>query len=97
MDVDKIKMKYHMGVWKEIPGYPTPEDIIYELNLYLDKEGRSNKEFSESTFNSFLPKGWENSDHGKIIRSMIESGEFERIEKNTGGKSWYVIRNNPHI
>lgn len=97
MDKNKIKMKYHMGVWKELPEYPTYEDIIYELNLYLIKDGRPDGDFTEQTFNSFLPSGWISTQHGSVIKKMIEEGIFEKTERTSGGKSWYKIKENPHI
>jgi len=97
MDKNKIKMKYHMGVWKELPEYPTREDIIYELNLYLLKDGRPDGDFTEQTFNSFLPSGWNSTNHGRMVKEMIDSGEFEKTERNSAGKIWYKIRNNPHF
>jgi len=40
MDKNKLKMKYHMGIWKELPAYPTEEDVVFELNSYLVRDGR---------------------------------------------------------
>lgn len=90
-------MKYHMGVWKDLPEYPTPEDIIYELNLYLEKDGRPDGDFSDQTFNSFLPSGWNDGPHGGIINGMIEKGIFEKTDKSSGNKTWYRIKENPHF
>ena len=86
-----------MGVWKELPEYPTYEDIIYELNLYLVKDGRPDGDFTEQTFNSFLPSGWASTQHGLAIRKMMEEGVFEKTERTSGGKIWYKIKENPHI
>lgn len=96
MEKNKLKMKYLLGVWKNLPEYPTKEDVIYELNTYLLKDGRPDGDFSEQTFNSFLHQGWEKDKHGELIRELIESGEFEKIEKTVGNKNWYRINNNPH-
>ena len=96
MERNKLKMKYLLGVWKDLPGYPKEEDLIYELNSYLVKDGRPDGEFTEQTFNSFLPSDWKKNDHGKIIESLIERGEIEKTEKTSGGKEWYKITNNPH-
>jgi hypothetical protein len=96
MEKGKIKIKYLLGIWKDLPDYPTKEDIIYELNSYLIKDGRPDGEFSDQTFNSFLPSGWEENSQGEIVRELIESEIFEKIEKTTGNKNWYKIKNNPH-
>lgn len=96
MEKNKLKFKYLLGIWKDLPQYPTKEDLIYELNSYLIKDGRPDGEFSDQTFNSFLPIGWEKGDHGKIIKELIETGEFEKSERSIGNKNWYKIKNNPH-
>lgn len=96
MEKNKLKMKYLLGIWKDLPEYPTQEDIIYELNSYLIKDGRPDGDFSDQTFNSFLPQNWKEGKHGEIIKGLIESEVFEKIEKTMGNKSWYKIKNNPH-
>ena len=96
MEKNKLKMKYLLGIWRDLPEYPTKEDIIYELNSYLVKDGRPDGEFSDQTFNSFLPQGCEISKHGEIVNELIESEIFEKTEKTLGNKNWYKIKNNPH-
>lgn len=96
MEKNKLKFKYLLGIWKDLPQYPTKEDIIYELNSYLIKDGRPDGEFSDQTFNSFLPEGWDKEKHGEVIRELIETGAFEKTERSIGNKNWYKIKDNPH-
>jgi hypothetical protein len=96
MEKNKLKLKYLMGVWKDLPEYPTKEDVIYELNSYLIKDGRPDGEFSDQTFNSFLESGWKKTSHGKIIKELIDTGVFEKTERSIGNKNWYKIKDNPH-
>jgi hypothetical protein len=96
MEKNKLKMKYLLGIWKDLPEYPTKEDVIYELNSYLIKDGRPDGEFSDQTFNSFLPQGWEEMKQGEIIENLIETGIFEKTERTVGNKNWYKIKDNPH-
>jgi hypothetical protein len=96
MEKNKLKMKYLLGVWKDLPEYPIEEDLIYEINSYLLKDGRPDGEFTDQTFNSFFPKGWKKTRHGELMDGLIEKGEIEKTEKTTGGKEWYKIVNNPH-
>jgi hypothetical protein len=96
MEKNKIKMKYHMGIWKELPSYPTEEDIIFELNSYLVRDGRPEGEFSEQTFNSFFPSGWEKNKHGELVQSLIERGIFEKQKTKQSTKIVYKIKDNPH-
>ena len=86
-----------MGIWKELPDYPCDEDVIFELNTYLIKDGRPNGEFSESTFNSFFPAKWEKTKHGEIVKSLIDGGIFEKQKTKQGSKIMYKIKDNPHF
>ena len=96
MNKNKIKMKYHMGIWKELPDYPCEEDVIFELNTYLIKDGRPEGEFSEQTFNSFLPSNWKESKHGEIVKVMFENNTFEKQKGKQGSKTVYKVKDNPH-
>ena len=96
MEKNKVKMKYHMGIWKELSGYPTREDLIFELNSYLVRDSRPQGEFSIQTFNSFLPSDWEEKEFGTIVKSLISDGTFEPQKKNQKGKEFYKIKDNPH-
>ena len=84
-----------MGIWKELPAYPTEEDVIFELNSYLVRDGRPQGEFSEQTFNSFFPSGWEKNKHGELVKFLIEKGVFE-AQKSKQNKTVYKIKDNPH-
>lgn len=96
MEKSKLKMKYLLGIWKDLPEYPTKEDVIYELNSYLIKDGRPDGEFSDQTFNSFLPDNWETEKFGDHVKELTETGIFEKTEKTLGNKNWYKIKDNPH-
>ena len=96
MNKNKIEFKYLMGIWKSLPDYPTKSDIIYELNVYLLKDGRPDGEFSYQTFNSAFGSDWEKTKHKLVIEDMIDSGEFEQTDKLSAGKRWYKIKCNPY-
>ena len=85
-----------MGIWKMLPDYPTSDDVIYEISLYLMKDGRPNGDFSEQTFNSIFGKSWNSEKIGTVISSMLESGSMEETDKKSGNKKWYRIKNNPY-
>lgn len=96
MDKNKVEFKYLMGIWKSLPDYPTKSDVIYELSLYLLKDGRPNGEFSYQTFNSAFGGEWEKTKHKTVIEDMITEGIFEETLKSSAGKRWYKIKNNPY-
>jgi hypothetical protein len=91
MNKNKIKFKYLLNVWKFLPEYPTKEDLIYEISVYLIKDGRSNGEFSIQTFNSIFGSSWEKNKQGEIIKCMIEDGDLIESSKSTAAKKWYKI------
>lgn len=96
MDKNKIEFKYLMSIWKSLPDYPTKSDVLYELNVYLLKDGRPNGDFSSQTFNSAFGSDWEKTKHKTIIEDMIGAGDFELTPKSSAGKKWYRIKNNPY-
>jgi hypothetical protein len=77
MEKTKIKLKYVLGVWKLLPHYPTPEDITFEIQNYLEKDGRPEGEFSPQTFKSIWGSKWLETKHPAVLEKMIQSGEFE--------------------
>ena len=89
-----------MGIWKDLPAYPTPEDVIFELNSYLVRDGRPQGDFSEQTFNSFFPTGWEKNKHGEIVsrKKHITAKREKRLEKHgyfaKKGKFGFVLKKN---
>ena len=91
MERNKTKFKYLLGIWKTLPGYPTTEDISYEISSYLIKDGRNGGEFSNQTLNSIFGSGWEKTRVKEIIDEMFLSGEIYESKKGTNGKVWYKI------
>ncbi len=85
-----------MNLWRTMPGYPTKEDVIYELNVYLMKDGRPNGSFSLQTLKAPFGSDWEETRFKEIVDEMIESGEFEVDAKKSSSKVWYKIKNNPY-
>ena len=96
MDPRNVEFKYSMNLWKTLPGYPTSRDVIYEISSYLVKDGRPNGEFTEQTFNSIFGKDWESTEVGYVVKKMMSSGDLEKSERNTSGKDWYKIKENPY-
>ena len=96
MQRNKIKFKYLMNLWRTMPNYPTKEDAIYELSVYLVKDGRPNGSFSEQTLRAPFGSDWESTKYKQIIDEMIETGELEVDTKKVSSKKWYKIKNNPY-
>lgn len=89
---EKIKYKYLLGLWKTIPGYPKEEDVRYELENFLSKEGKAKNEISEQNMTTIFGIGWEKNDHGAIIMGMVDKGELIPLEKKPGSKKVYKLK-----
>jgi hypothetical protein len=85
-----------MNLWRTMSNYPTKEDAIYELSVYLVKDGRPNGSFSEQTLRAPFGSDWESTKYKQIIDEMIETGELEVDTKKVSAKTWYKIKNNPY-
>jgi hypothetical protein len=96
MNKNKIKFKYILGLWKTLPDYPKPEDIIYEISVYLVKDGRPNGDFSPQTLKSIFGSNWEKSKPGEVIDQMLKDGDIEESPKSSETKKWYRIKNNTY-
>lgn len=91
MEKGKTKFKYLMNIWKSLEQYPIHEDVQYEILSYFAREGKKN-EFSMQTLNSVYGKGWEDTKYFELIQEMIVTGNIIKIDRNTGGKAWYKIK-----
>ena len=87
-----------MNLWKVLPGYPTTDDFIYELNVYLVKDGRPNGSFSEQTLTSAFGKGWEETKIKDAFETLIKNGSLIEDTTKSGKqqKTWYKIKDNPY-
>lgn len=88
MNRNKVKFKYLMNLWKSLPEYPTKDDIIYELSVYLVKDGRPGGEFTLQTFNSAFGQDWSKTKHGEVIENMITSGDFVECGTYSGNQKY---------
>jgi hypothetical protein len=93
MNAQRIPVKYSMMLWKTLPDYPTKLDILYEVCLFLEKNGKT--EFSEQTLNSIWidPAGvqvWRGTKIEEIVKKLMDEGVFKEA-KTVNDKVWYVI------
>jgi hypothetical protein len=91
MNKNKIKFKYLLNLWKNLPSYPTKEDVAYEITVYLIKDGRSNGDISMQTFNSIYGSSWEKTKHGLVIKEMMEDKDLIESEKSSSSKKWFKL------
>lgn len=95
MNKDKLPVKYLISIWKTLPGYPTREDVLFEVHQYISK--KTSDEFSEQTLNGIWydtggVANWRGTMYETRINEMMSDGTFEktRTEEKTG-KDWFKI------
>ena len=101
MNQELTPVKYLLGMWKTMPGYPTKLDTLYEIYNFLYKNEK--KEFSEQTLNGiwYDEKGvanWKGTRRELWVKELISDGAIvvSRTEQFKGeDKDWYRIENNP--
>jgi hypothetical protein len=82
MERNKTKIKYILGIWKNLEGYPTKEDVIYEIKNYLVKEGKPNSEFSHQNLKSVFGLSWEKSKSFEVFEQLLAEGEITETDSN---------------
>lgn len=88
---DNTPIKYHLGMWKSLPGYPTDSDFLFEVISYLEKNSKTG-EFSELTLNTAVGPKWRDT-HDLVFRRLIESGQIEAEQRKD--KTVYRVKSNP--
>lgn len=96
MKREKIKLKYIMGLWKHLPGYPSQDDLVYEISIFLAKDGRPNGEFTRQTLKSAFGKTWESDGHLEVLNEMLQLGSIQKSPGKDELKSKFRILSNPY-
>jgi len=89
---NKLKIKYILGIYKDLPSFPTIEDIMYDLvesNLLNDKD----IQFTDQSLMKKYPN-LSREDLKKLLDKMIENKWLSWV-KDTDIKSIYQIKDNP--
>jgi len=95
MNKDKLPVKYQINIWKTLPNYPTREDVLFELYMYISK--KKSDEFSEQTLNGIWydaggVANWKGTAHESRINEMMTDGTFGKVRtEEKSGKSWFKI------
>jgi len=91
MNKKQLKLKYLMGLWKTLPNYPTAEDVCYELQLHLQKEGLSQGELSSAAFKSLWGSGWTDSPQFQRVPELVSQGLL--VQLGTPARPRYKLAN----
>jgi len=93
LNKENIPIKYHLSMWKSLPGYPTGQDFLYEVLSYLEKNAKT-QDFSEQTLNYAIGQDWRTT-HEKIFNDLVAAGTIETDMR--GEKKIYKVKDNPFL
>lgn len=72
MDKQHIPMKYILGVWKDLEGYPSKEDVLYEIASYVEK--RQQKNFTKQTLDALWKDDARRPSKEQLLQDLITEG-----------------------
>lgn len=91
MEKNKTKIKYLLGIWKNLDNYPTEEDLEYEIESHLKKDNKSTLEFTSINLKSIFGTGWEKSKTFDVFNKMINSGKIIETGKESETRKKYKL------
>lgn len=91
IDTGKLKVKYVLGIHSSLKGYPTPEDILYELIRDYSVKVANEIKFTDAN----LQKRYSLSEERlhEIIQHLESKGFLEVINQTSSYKTYQVIKN----
>lgn len=95
IDNNKLEVKYIIGNYRDLKGYPSPKDIMYSILQWMISE---NKEkyiiFSENLVSKLVDLDQEKTK--EYLEILVNKGYLEHV-KDTNTKSIYKVIINPFI
>jgi hypothetical protein len=89
----KIKLKYILGMHKDMPGYPTGEDVLYFIiKRHYEKEGTGDITFTDN----FVIKKLGQEHLDTIIESvngLVHDGYVSILRETKDSTTYRVIKN----
>jgi len=92
----KIKLKYILGMHKDMPGYPTGEDILYfVIKRHFEKDGGNDITFTDN----FIIKKLGQEYLDTILESLngLVASEYVTIVRETKDSTTYKVLKNDFI
>jgi hypothetical protein len=77
-DPNKIKMKYTLGIWRDLPEYPQKEDVIFELISTIAKISDGKWEITEKQLDSFFAKYPDFNQKEEVIQILEETAKGQK-------------------
>lgn len=88
LDKNKIQVKYITGINKNLFGYPTPLDVLYDsCTLSLDDKLFSRAKIENRYFADEIDTDLIEKKIDKIVNSLLEDGYIEK-----SGSSYKIVK-----
>lgn len=71
-------LKYDLDLYKDMPNFPTSQDILFELRKYLKKNKFSFSNMKDCLTFKINRKEWE-----VLINELIDNNKVEKLDKDS--------------
>lgn len=89
-----MKLKYRYRVHNLLESYPTEEDALFEIHLFLSERGKEKEEWSDLGIKGAFSRKLSEEDISKLLESLVTQG-FLASRAGAGKRKYYTITNNP--
>ena len=77
-------MKYILGVWKDLEGYPSKEDVLFEIASFVEK--RQQKNFTKQTLEALWKDDAKRAEKEQHLDALIAEGQV-----NADGDKYRIV------
>lgn len=94
LNTGKIKLKYILGMHKDMPGYPTGEDILYFIiKRHYEKDGSDEITFTDNF--AIKKLGQEHTDTiVESLNGLVHDGYVSIVRETKDSTTYKVLINN---
>lgn len=98
IDNTKIKVKYLIGIYQDLPSYPDSEDLLYYLVNQAISNNNNQYEFSDlALLSKFKETKVKDIDDIQLLLKDLVSKKYVRKVKSTNLKDVYELIENPFV
>ncbi len=92
-NTSKIKLKYILGMHKDMPGYPTGEDILYFIiKRHYEKDGTGEITFTDNFVVKKLGQEYLDTIIGSL-NGLVHDGYVNVIRETKDSTTYKVLKN----
>ena len=94
IDNNKLKVKYILGNYKDLPSYPQKEDLLYVIVQSFIGNTKKDLQFNDTWL--LKTTSINNSTLNSILELMLKDGDIEIVRKSQD-KTIYRLLKNPFV